>query len=72
MKKYDKVVRHRVGSFYIKDVERSYFASSDVVQKSPLSFFILFSFPNERILFIAKNLQGQRKPKTELDMCLMC
>lgn len=45
MKKYDKVVRHRVGSFYIKDVERSYFASSDVVQKYPLSIFYIIFFP---------------------------
>lgn len=31
MKKYDKAAKHRVGLFYIKEVERSHFASSDVV-----------------------------------------
>lgn len=31
MKKYDKAAKHRVGLFYIKEVEHSHFASSDVV-----------------------------------------
>ncbi|KAG0558028.1 hypothetical protein KC19_11G174000, partial [Ceratodon purpureus] len=33
MKKYDKVVRHKFGPVYIREVERSYFASSDKVTK---------------------------------------
>lgn len=38
MKKYDKAAKHRVGLFYIKEVERSHFASSDVV-------YVKFSLP---------------------------
>jgi hypothetical protein len=38
MKKYDKVVRHKFGPVYIREVERSYFASSDKVRKDELAF----------------------------------
>lgn len=31
MKKYDKVGRHRFGPLYIREVEHSYFATSDKV-----------------------------------------
>lgn len=34
MKKYDKVVRQKFGPVYIKEVEQSYFATSDKVQDS--------------------------------------
>jgi len=34
MKKYDKVVRQKFGPLYIKEVEQSYFATSDKVQAS--------------------------------------
>ncbi|XP_073385154.1 phosphate transporter PHO1 [Physcomitrium patens] len=33
MKKYDKVVKHKLGPVYIREVERSYFATSDTVTK---------------------------------------
>lgn len=31
MKKYDKVVKHKLRPLYLKEVERTYFASSDEV-----------------------------------------
>lgn len=34
MKKYDKVVRQKFRPLYIKEVEQSYFATSDKVQVS--------------------------------------
>lgn len=33
MKKYDKVVKHKLGPVYIREVERSYFATSDTVRE---------------------------------------
>ena len=41
MKKYDKVVRQKFGPVYIREVERSYFASSDKVRKDESTFIKL-------------------------------
>lgn len=43
MKKYDKVVKHKLRPLYLKEVERTYFASSDEVVPS-----YLFSAANDK------------------------
>jgi hypothetical protein len=52
MKKYDKVGRHRFGPLYIREVEHSYFATSDKVLEDISHAVGRFSWPPvERILF---------------------
>ena len=38
MKKYDKVGRHSYGPLYIREVESSYFATSDKVESMKISY----------------------------------
>jgi hypothetical protein len=52
MKKYDKVGRHRFGPLYIREVEHSYFATSDKVLEDISQAVGRTSWPPvERILF---------------------